>query len=89
ANIGRRPTFAGQGITVEAHLFDFSGDLYGRTLRTALVDHIRPEMKFDGIEAIRRQIAADGARARAILDAIPEGDLRAPPADLGATAACA
>jgi riboflavin kinase/FMN adenylyltransferase len=88
-NIGRRPTFAGQGITVEAHLFDYAGDLYGRTLRIALVDHIRPEMKFDGIEAIRRQIAADCARARAILDAIPAGDLRAPPHDLGATAACA
>ena len=88
-NIGRRPTFAGQGITVEAHIFDFAGDLYGRTLRVALVDHIRPEMKFDGIDSIRRQIAADCTRARAILDAIPADDLRAPPAALGATAACA
>lgn len=88
-NIGRRPTFAGQGITVEAHIFDYAGDLYDRTLRVALVDHIRPEMKFDGIESIRRQITADCARARAILDAIPADDLRAPPRDLGAAAACA
>jgi riboflavin kinase/FMN adenylyltransferase len=78
-NIGQRPTFAGQGVTVEAHLFDFAGDLYGRTLRVAIAEHIRSEIKFDGIDAIRRQIEADCVKARAVLDAIPAGDLRAPP----------
>jgi len=79
ANIGRRPTFQGEGVTVEAHLFDFDGDLYGRTLRVALVEFLRPEMKFDGIEAIRAQIEADGKRARAVLGGLARGDLCAPP----------
>jgi riboflavin kinase/FMN adenylyltransferase len=68
-NVGRRPTFQGEGITVEAHIFDFDGDLYGRTLRVAFVAFLRPEMKFDGIEAIRAQIEKDCVTARAVLEA--------------------
>jgi riboflavin kinase / FMN adenylyltransferase len=68
-NVGRRPTFAGEGITVEAHIFDFDGDLYGRTLRVAFVGFLRPEMKFDGIDAIRAQIEKDCAAASAMLEA--------------------
>jgi len=79
ANIGRRPTFDGDGITVEVHLFDFDGDLYGRTLRVALAEFLRPEMKFDGIEAIRAQIGADGARARTVLGGLAPDDLCARP----------
>ena len=67
ANLGRRPTFGKLQENFEVHLFDFSGDLYGRTLRTALVDFIRPEMKFAGLDALKAQIAADGAAAKAIL----------------------
>ena len=67
-NVGRRPTFEGEGITVEAHIFDFSGDLYGRIVRVAFVDFLRPEMKFDGIEAIRSQIEADCGQARRVHD---------------------
>ncbi len=78
-NVGRRPTFNGEGVTVEANLFDFEGDLYGRNLRVAFVDFVRPEMKFDGIDSIRSQIAADCATARAMLAAIAPGDLRALP----------
>ena len=66
--MGRRPTFEGEGITVEAHIFDFSGDLYGRIVRVAFVDFLRPEMKFDGIEAIRSQIEADCDQARRVHD---------------------
>jgi len=87
-NVGQRPTFAGQGVTVEAHVFDYAGELYGRTLRVAFVDRIRPEMKFDGIDAIRRQIEADCVRAREMLDRIPAGDLREPPVS-AAAAECA
>ena len=74
-NIGRRPTFKeqGAGVTVEAHIFDFDADLYGVLLRLALVEFIRPERKFDGIEAIRAQIAEDCATARAVLAASPRG----------------
>ena len=51
----------------EVHLFDFAGDLYGRTLRVQLLDFIRPEMKFAGLDQLKAQIAADGQAARAIL----------------------
>ena len=67
ANLGRRPTVAGEGIRLEVHLFDFTGDLYGEMLRVRLIDFIRPEKKFDGLEALRAQIALDCSRAREIL----------------------
>jgi riboflavin kinase / FMN adenylyltransferase len=67
ANLGRRPTFGKLQENFEVHLFDFSGDLYGQTLRVALVDFIRPEMKFAGLDQLKAQIAADGQAARAIL----------------------
>jgi riboflavin kinase/FMN adenylyltransferase len=86
ANIGRRPTFQGDGIKVEAHLFDFDGDLYGKVLRVALIEFLRPEITFDGIEAIRAQIGKDSARARATLDALPPDDLCAPPGGARETA---
>jgi riboflavin kinase/FMN adenylyltransferase len=67
ANLGRRPTFGKLKENFEVHLFDFEGDLYGKTLRVALVDFIRPEMKFAGLDQLKAQIAADGQAARAIL----------------------
>jgi riboflavin kinase/FMN adenylyltransferase len=67
ANLGRRPTFGKLQENFEVHLFDFVGDLYGQTLRVALVDFIRPEMKFSGLDQLKAQIAADGASARQIL----------------------
>jgi riboflavin kinase/FMN adenylyltransferase len=67
ANLGRRPTFGGEDLRLEVHLFDFAGDLYGRHLRVALVEYLRPERKFDGLDALRAQIAEDAAGARAIL----------------------
>ncbi|MCB2101788.1 MAG: bifunctional riboflavin kinase/FAD synthetase [Rhodobacterales bacterium] len=67
ANIGNRPTFDGQSTLLEAHLFDFDGDLYGRHLRVALVDFIRPEKRFDGLDSLKAQIARDGDTARRIL----------------------
>ena len=79
ANIGRRPTFDGDGIVVEVYIFDYDGDLYGQILRIALVEFLRPEMKFDGVAAIRDQITRDCEQARNIIDAISEGDLRGPP----------
>lgn len=69
ANIGRRPTFGGEAVAVEAFLLDFAGDLYGRRLRVALVAHLRAERKFDGIDALRDQLARDVEAARASLAA--------------------
>jgi riboflavin kinase/FMN adenylyltransferase len=67
ANLGYKPTFAGADIGLEAHIFDFEADLYGRRVRVALVDHLRPEQKFDGLEQLKKQIAEDSERARRIL----------------------
>ena len=67
ANLGRRPTVAGLVERLEVHLFDFDGDLYGRHLRVRLIEFLRPEKKFDGLDALRAQIARDSAQARAIL----------------------
>ncbi|MDP6691324.1 MAG: bifunctional riboflavin kinase/FAD synthetase [Alphaproteobacteria bacterium] len=67
ANLGQRPTFDGQGITLESHLFDFDQDIYGRHARVAFIEHLRPEQKFDGLDAIKAQIALDSAQAREIL----------------------
>lgn len=67
ANIGRRPTFAGEADLLEVFLFDFTGDLYGRRLGVQLVEFLRPEKKFDGIDQLKAQIAADSDQARQIL----------------------
>lgn len=67
ANFGSRPTFDKKDVLLEVHLFDYAGDLYGRHLRVALMDFIRPEQKFDGLEALKAQIAADCTTARGLL----------------------
>lgn len=64
ANLGRRPTFDKENVTWEVHFLDLEGDLYGLHVRTALVDFLRPERKFDGLDALKAQIAADAAAAR-------------------------
>ena len=71
ANVGLRPTVGGLVPRLEAHLFDIDVDLYGRHLRVALVDFIRPEQKFASLDALKAQIAEDAARARTILTAAP------------------
>jgi riboflavin kinase/FMN adenylyltransferase len=64
-NVGTRPTFgASDRVVVEAHLIDFSGDLYGRRVELSFRYHLRPERRFGGREALRVQIEADRAEAR-------------------------
>ena len=68
ANIGRRPTVAtGTESRVEAHLFDFAEDLYGQHVAIALHAFLRDERRFDGLDALRAQIAVDAAQARDVL----------------------
>ncbi|MFP3943932.1 MAG: bifunctional riboflavin kinase/FAD synthetase [Alphaproteobacteria bacterium] len=67
ANVGERPTFGTSDVTLEAHLFDFCGDLYGTAISVALISFIRPEMKFDGVESLKAQIAKDCEAARRTL----------------------
>ncbi len=68
ANLGVRPTIReGDSAVPEAHAFDFSEDIYGKTLRVHLVKRLRPEKKFSGLDALKAQIAEDSAAARTLL----------------------
>ena len=67
ANLGWRPTVGGKDLRLEAHLFDFDGDLYGKRLRVAFIEPLRPEQRFAGLDALKAQIAEDCRRARALL----------------------
>ena len=64
ANLGVRPTVDGSRLLLETHLFDFAGDIYGKYLRVALVEHLRPERKYESFEALKQQIAIDSQQAR-------------------------
>jgi riboflavin kinase/FMN adenylyltransferase len=66
ASLGVRPTFDPPKELLEAVLFDFEGDLYGRTIEVALHEYLRPEMKFDSIDALKAQMDADAKQARAL-----------------------
>ncbi len=70
-SIGRLPTFGDDQLQVEAHLIDYTGDLYGRTLRLEFVDWIRDQQRFPGVDALKHQLAKDiqCSRLRHILDA--------------------
>lgn len=68
-NLGTRPTLRA-GRSIEAHLFDFSGDLYGSTLRVEFVKRLRDEIRFDGLESLKRQIALDAEAARLALSSV-------------------
>ena len=67
-NIGNRPTVAGQDTSVEVHLFDWSNDIYGKTLTVSLEGFIRPEQKFESLDALKQQISQDCATARNLLE---------------------
>jgi len=64
-NVGVQPTFGETTLAVEAHLPDFTGDIYGRVVRLEFVDRLRDELRFPSVEALREQIARDVAAARA------------------------
>ncbi|MDB5477563.1 MAG: ribF [Alphaproteobacteria bacterium] len=66
-NIGIRPSFGGIGANLEAHLLDYTGDLYGKILRVDFGDFLRPEVKFSDLNALKEQIDKDVARARMML----------------------
>jgi riboflavin kinase / FMN adenylyltransferase len=66
ASFGRRPMFDNGAPLLEVFLFDFSGDLYGRTLRVEFLSFLRGEEKFDGLEALLEQMDRDSAAARRI-----------------------
>jgi riboflavin kinase/FMN adenylyltransferase len=69
ANLGVRPMFETPEPLLEVWLFDFSGDLYGQVVETQLIERLRGEMSFDGLDALKVQIDADARAARAALAA--------------------
>jgi riboflavin kinase / FMN adenylyltransferase len=68
-SLGVRPMFGVNKPNLESFLFDFTGDLYGHHLSVALIDYLRPEMKFDCLPALLDQMKADCEKAREILTA--------------------
>lgn len=72
ASFGRRPTFDNGAPLLEVFLFDFKGELYGSHLDVAFIAFLREELKFDGLDALIRQMDDDSRRARAVLAAAPE-----------------
>ena len=67
-NIGTRPTVAGQGITVEPWILDYSGDLYGRQITLEFCFFLRPERKFDSLEELRQEVQENARQTREILE---------------------
>jgi riboflavin kinase/FMN adenylyltransferase len=67
ANIGTCPTFNNQELTLEVHLLDFDGDLYGKMLQVEFVQRLREEKRFPSIDELAAQIRADMAAARTVL----------------------
>ncbi len=70
ASVGIRPMFGENKPNLETFIFDFSGDLYGEHLSIAFVEYLRPEARFDDLEALVSQMDSDCARAREILAAV-------------------
>jgi riboflavin kinase/FMN adenylyltransferase len=68
-NIGMRPTFGEPERSIEAHIFDFNRDIYGREIKLEIAERIRPERKFESAQALAAQIASDLQRAKEILAA--------------------
>lgn len=67
ANLGIRPSFDPPVELLESHFFDFAGDLYGQAVEVSLIDYLRPEAKFDSLDALTAQMHRDAAEARARL----------------------
>ncbi|MCP5231037.1 MAG: bifunctional riboflavin kinase/FAD synthetase [Zoogloeaceae bacterium] len=65
ANVGKRPTVGGTRVQLEVHLFDYTGDIYGREVEVRFLHHIRPERKFESFDALKQQIFADCDAAKA------------------------
>ena len=79
ANIGIRPTVDGLSERFETFIFDFTQDIYDRRLRVAFIDFIRPEMKMENLEALKKQIAADVKHVRTRLNQNPSSNITPSP----------
>jgi riboflavin kinase/FMN adenylyltransferase len=76
ASLGTRPTVGGTRPLLEAHVFDFAGDLYGREIEVEFVARLREERKFDSLDAMVVQMHQDAADARsALASQVSSGDV--------------
>ncbi|MEJ7586521.1 MAG: riboflavin kinase [Ferruginibacter sp.] len=66
-NIGVRPTIGGTGRVVEVNIFDFDKDIYGEVLTITIKKHLRDEVKFNGLDALKEQLLKDKVAAIAAL----------------------
>jgi len=73
ASLGTRPTVGGTELLLEVHVFDFSGDLYGRLIEVEFIAKLRDEIKFDSLEALMAQMKIDAAQARGFLSKVNSG----------------
>jgi riboflavin kinase / FMN adenylyltransferase len=71
ANIGTKPTFGGSAVTVEVHLLDWSGDLYGQEVRVEFLERLRAERRFASVSELTAQIHRDVEEARVVLARTP------------------
>ncbi len=76
ANLGYNPTFGDTDLSLEVHLFDFSGDIYGMPITIRFIDRLRDEKRFSGPDELVRQIRDDVNSAKKILAEIQENDGR-------------
>jgi riboflavin kinase / FMN adenylyltransferase len=76
ASLGTRPTVDGTVPLLEVHVFDYSGDLYGREIEVEFVAKLRDEVKFDSLDAMMAQMKLDGAQARDLLSKVDCGRLQ-------------
>jgi riboflavin kinase/FMN adenylyltransferase len=70
-SVGVRPTIGDDQHTIETYILEGQHDLYGRRMRLEFVKWLRPELKFDSLEALTAQIAVDCREARALFDRLP------------------
>ena len=73
ASLGTRPTVNGVEPLLEAHVFDFQGDLYGRAIEVEFIAKLRDELKFDSVELMQVQMKVDAAQARDLLSKVESG----------------
>ena len=78
ASLGIKPTFSGKQYSIEAHIFDFDQDIYGRSLRMEFIERIREEKSFPDAHALVEQIDLDAQQARQILEQVPLEDCDRP-----------
>jgi riboflavin kinase/FMN adenylyltransferase len=73
ASLGTRPTVNGTEPLLEVHVFDFHGDLYGRTIEVEFIAKLRDEVKFDSLDSMMVQMKVDAAQARDLLSKVDCG----------------